>query len=261
MASKTNRKRKTTSRRRKQRFNLQPILAAVAAVLLVALFIWIGVKVGTAPGTESNQSGQNGEGGGNHKAEMEFTEDETIQLSQGLEITRIGKYAGIYMEDGSDEVVSGIMMIIVKNAADQDLQLARINLTYADFNAEFEVTNLPAGESVVLLEKNRHKAADQKHQSATVSNVVFFTEEMNLQPDKVELSGGDGYIDVKNISGEDITGDILIYYKNSATDLFYGGITYRARIEGGLKAGETMRVITGHYSEGNCRIVMVTCGE
>jgi len=47
-----------------------------------------------------------------------FADIETISLGNSLEITDIGSYTGIYMEDGSDDVVSGIQMIIVKNVVD-----------------------------------------------------------------------------------------------------------------------------------------------
>ena len=87
----------------------------------------------------------------------EEVESEYPYLSDTLEIDYIGAYAGIFMEDGTDDVVSNLMMLILKNTGEKDLQLARINLHYADFVANFEVTNLPAGESVVLLERNRHE--------------------------------------------------------------------------------------------------------
>jgi hypothetical protein len=82
---------------------------------------------------------------------------------------------------------------------------------------------------------------------------------MPMMKETFEITGGDGYLDVKNISNADISGDIFVYYKNSASDLLYGGITYRARLSGGIKAGETMRIMTGHYHEGASRLLMVTC--
>lgn len=184
-----------------------------------------------------------------------------LSLEQGLVITDMSNYAGIYMEDGSDEIVSGVMMIILENTSDRDLQLARIEVVYEDFTAAFEVTNLPVGQSVVLLEKSRSGMPAENYQRIDIKNVVFFDEPMTMMEDVLEITGGNGYLDVKNISGEDLTGEIFIYYKNSASDLLYGGITYRARIDSGVGAGETIRILTGHYSEGNSRILHVLCGE
>ena len=67
----------------------------------------------------------------------------------------------------------------------------------------------------------------------------------------------DGALNVQNVSDAAITGDIYICYKNAASDLYYGGITYRARIEGGLAPGEIRQVMTGHYSTVGSAIVMV----
>ena len=182
-----------------------------------------------------------------------------VKLEENLQIRRIANYAGIYMEDGKDDTVSNVMMIILENTSEQDLQLARVSVVYDDFTAEFEVTNLPAGESVVALEKNRMSMPQKEYQSISVRNVIFFDEKMTCMDDQIEIIGGNGYLEVKNISGADIAGPVYIYYKNSAVDLLYGGITYRATIQDGLKADEAVRTLTGHYSEGNSRIVHVTC--
>ena len=52
----------------------------------------------------------------------------------------------------------------------------------------------------------------------------------------------------------------MVYYKNSAEDVFYGGITYRARIEGGLQKGEIRQIMAGHCSKNGSTIMFVTCG-
>ena len=71
----------------------------------------------------------------------------------------------------------------------------------------------------------------------------------------------DGAVNVTNISGEDIEGNIVVYYKNAAKDLYYGGITYRITIEGGLKADEIRQVMTNHASDTGSRIMFVTIGQ
>jgi hypothetical protein len=186
------------------------------------------------------------------------TED---SLPDGLRIVYMTSYAGIYMEDGSDEVVSDVMMLVLENTADKDLQLARIRIEYSDFTAEFEVTNLPAGEKVVALEKNRHPKPAEEYRAIMAKNIQFFPKKMSLQEERIRVTGVNGSLEVENISGEDITGDIWIYYKHSASDLLYGGITYRVSVKGGLAAGEKIRVIAGHYMVDSCRILQVDCGE
>ena len=190
--------------------------------------------------------------------QLQFPEEntQTAFLGNNLYITDIGNYTGMYMEDGSDEIVTNILMIILKNEGETALQLARINLEYPEFTANFEVTNLPAGESVVLLEKNRHEYVSDYYLRATAENVVFFQEPMSLLEDKIKLCGSKGFIEVENLTDEDM-GEIYIYYKNSAVDLLYGGITNRARVEGGLRAGKKTTVMTNHYSPTNSTILNV----
>lgn len=191
------------------------------------------------------------------------TDPDTVYpyLSEDLVIDYIGSYAGIYMEDGTDDIVSNMMMLIVENTGAQDLQLARIDLQYSNFVANFEVTNLPVGKKIVLLEKNRHDYVAEMPLTASVKDVVTFSQPMSLLEDKISLSGGDGYLEITNISGADLTGELFIYYKNSASDLLYGGITYRVRITDAIPAGQTIRVMTMHYHPDRCSIMMVNYVE
>lgn len=181
---------------------------------------------------------------------------DSIDLGNELAITDIGKYTGIYMEDGSDEVVTNMLMLILKNNNTQDLQLARIELIYEGFTAEFEVTNLPAGEHVVLLEKNRHEFVEDQPRASSAKNVVFFEDSMGLCEDRVKLTGSRGSIQVENLTDLPL-GEVYVYYKNSAVDILYGGITYRARVENGLEPGASTNVMTGHYNPDTCTIVNV----
>ena len=181
-------------------------------------------------------------------------------LQDGLRITGIGRYAGIFMEDGSEDVVSDVMLLVLENTSASDLQLARIEVEYADFTAQFQATNVPAGEAVVLLELNRHTYVDEAYRDISSRNVVFFDEPMDLCETQLSLEDGETSIKVTNISDEDISGEIYVYYKYTAGGLLYGGITFRAKIEGGLPAGSSAVVTTGHYDPKLSRILCVTCG-
>ena len=185
-----------------------------------------------------------------------LTPTDEVELGSELYITDIGQYTGIYMEDGKDDFVTGIMMVVLNNRSQQDLQLARIALTYEGFTANFEVTNLPAGQSVVLLEKNRQACPDQTHSSATVSNLAFFQAPMGLRQDRVKLTEGEGTITVENLTDAPMT-EIYIYYKNSASDILYGGITYRTRLTDGLEPGQSKTLMAAHFHPGASTVVDV----
>ena len=89
------------------------------------------------------------------RVSVDKLEESDINLGNGLVITDIGNYTGIYMEDGTDEVVSGVLMMIVKNTGDKTVQYAKIILEAGETDGVFELTTLPAGASAVLLEKTR----------------------------------------------------------------------------------------------------------
>ena len=190
--------------------------------------------------------------------------ENAVNLGYGLFVTDTGSYTGMYMEDGTDEIVSGVLMLVVKNTGEQDIQYAQISMPIGEETAAFTLTTLPVGESVVLLETNRMQWQQDVDYSAIlpkIENIAYFQEPVSTQEDKLKIGIVDGAINVTNISGEDIGGNIVVYYKNAAKDLYYGGITYRITIEGGLKADEIRQVMTNHASDTGSKIMFVTIGQ
>ena len=180
-----------------------------------------------------------------------------INLDDGLKITLVGSYNGIYMEDGSGDKVDDVLSIVVLNTNEKDLQYAEIYLKYEDYTAEFTVTNLPTGQSALLLEKKRAISREEKPDAYLLENEVFFKTPMDNMEKVIQVSGVNGVANIKNISDDDIVGDVVIYFKNYAQDMFYGGITYRITIKDGLKAGELKQTNAGHFSPSESKIVSV----
>ena len=191
--------------------------------------------------------------------QMEIRQFQSINLGYGLSITDVGSYTGMYMEDGSDEIVSGVMMIVVSNEGDEDIQLADIELSQNGEIYSFRLTNLAAGARAVVLERERREHPEGEPQSAILKETVIFSEPVGLCEDRIGISGMDGMLNIQNVSDTDIDGDVYVYYKYAADDLFYGGITFRVRVEGGLDAGEIRQIPAGHYSPSGCAIIHVEC--
>lgn len=250
--------------RKKRKDQSTVIIVTVAAILIVAIAL-IAVLSRSLDDDDTTPSVTTPSGAGTGTSgpvvSVEKTEFDEISLGQGLVVRDMYKYTGVYMEDGSDDVVTNVMMIVLENTSESDLQLADITFEYADFTATFRATNVPSGEKVVLLEQSRHSITSEKMTEWKIDNVVFFSQPMDVCSDKLEITGLDGMLNVKNVSGSDIDGDIYIYYKYSASDLLYGGITFRTKVEGGLKADELKQIAAGHYNVKGCTIVMVTCGQ
>lgn len=187
-----------------------------------------------------------------------------IPLRDGLELLDVGSYTGAFVEDGSDEVVSCVLMLKVVNNGEDAIEYARITMQVGDETAEFSVSTLLPGASVVLLEKNRMAYSDTFDYSAAevvCDAVAVFKEPLSLQEDKLQIQILDGAINVTNISGADIPGKIRIAYKNAAQDVYYGGITYQITLEDGLKDGEIRQLMASHFSDTGSRIMFVTIAE
>jgi uncharacterized protein YpmS len=85
-------------------------------------------------------------------------------------------------------------------------------------------------------------------------NVVNFEKTPVMNDDVLNVTITDGSISVKNISGNDITSDILIYYKDKQDDVLNGSVTRRVRISG-LKAESQTYVKADGLNENNCQII------
>ncbi len=245
---------KKTPKAGPRRKKLVPALIATALILLAVLAILLLVSGKQPPAPEATTQPTAGE-----TETIPATTApvfQPIDLGQGLIITDIGSYTGAYVEDGSDEVVSGVLMAILENTSEEALQYARISLMFGQTEAQFAVTNLPAGEKVVLLEQNRLDCPETVPDSFSTADMLFLPS-FEMYEDMFAITGEKGLLTIENLSGTDISGDIYVYYKNSAQDLYYGGITYRAKLSG-LKAGEQGIAQATHYNPTGSTILMVS---
>ena len=185
----------------------------------------------------------------------------SLDLGEGLVCTDVDSYTGLFMEDGTDEPVSDVMRLVVKNTSEKDLQYAEIRFVYGAEVREFSVSNLASGASCILLEKSRQSMIEGNLDDYMAEHVVFFDEPMKLMEDQFEITGQDGVINVKNISGRDVTKDVVVYYKYAVDDVYYGGITFRVRVSGGMSAGEIRQIPAVHFDKESSVLTMVTCNE
>lgn len=191
------------------------------------------------------------------ETQEQLREPGLFDFGSGLVLMQLDEYTGAYMEDGSDEIISGVMMALISNTGEKDLQYAKIEVAFDSGSYLFEITDLPAGSDVVALEKNRAQLPSGSPVSAVLANSAFFSEGMSTYQGIFEISGANGMLNIKNISENEVFDDIYIHYKNKIGDTYYGGIAYRVKVEGGLKAGEIRQVMTSHYNPDNCSIVAI----
>ena len=180
-----------------------------------------------------------------------------LELGSGLSLMSASRYAGAFVEDGSDDTVADVMAITVRNDGDKTVQYAHITLTLGESAYDFDVTTLPAGASAQLLELARQTMPDSMEGvSAEVSACALFDAEPTLCPDALTIETQDTAITVTNTTDSDM-GQIYVYYKIAYGELYLGGITYRVGVSG-LKAGETTTCYAGHFSTDYSKLMFAT---
>ena len=235
---------------------------AVAALLLVLGAAVIGLAVWLIADAVSGNTNQPENLPNSSNITIEPVEAPDIEDKAFLDgivtVEKVGRYAGIFMEDGSDEIVSDVFAITIVNNSDKMLQYAQVVITCGGENYVFDMSTIPAGARAQVLEKEKKPVPKDLSGAQTVLNTITeFQEEPSLYPQVFEITALNHSIDIKNISKNNIDGDIYVYYKTKVGDLYMGGITYRAKVSD-LASGEEKSAYAGHFYENDSEILFVT---
>ena len=107
----------------------------------------------------------------------------------GLEIKGISKYAGLFVEDGTDETVSDVCAVTVRNNAEKTVQYAHLTVTIGETAYEFDVTTLPPDAEVQLLELTRRPMPESTDgYTALVTMYAAFDAEPGMNADALEIT-------------------------------------------------------------------------
>ena len=169
-----------------------------------------------------------------------------------ITIASIGSYSGPFVEDGSDDPVSDVLSIVLTNTSEEFLQYSIITLTDGSHEAVFEVSNLPAGASALVLEKNR---TPSNGQWTFVNDLSSFISEASLHEELFSWQAGDNFLAITGIGSETLS-QVWVYYKNTENSIYVGGITYRIAFEG-LEPGATMQKLSRHFKGDNSHVMMI----
>ena len=173
-------------------------------------------------------------------------------LGKGLYVTSPQSYSGAYVEDGSDEEVSDILAVTLKNTGSEIIRYISFKVYYGETTANFEATTVLPGTSVVVLEKNRITYPGDDFDTCEAIDVAYFDEEPVFYSEFLSISGAEGQFIISN------TGSVVVYYKNVKDGRYFGGITYRATSSAGVKASESIILPARHFSPDTCRVMFVT---
>jgi uncharacterized protein YpmS len=170
-------------------------------------------------------------------------ENETdVNVDGWLKITEIYEY-------------NGRLAVVAENVSDVDVEYALLTVKNRNNSYTFNISALLRETKVVLICNEAVRFdSNEIYTGWKTENVVNFEKTPVMNNDKLEICVTDGSISIKNISGNDITSDILIYYKQKQDNLLNGSATHRIRVSG-LKAGAQTYVKANSLNENNCQII------
>lgn len=176
-----------------------------------------------------------------------------------IEIKSVGVYSGTFIEDGSDEAVANVAALIVTNKSDRMLQIGIIEFQVNESEtATFQISNLPAGTSVLVMEQNCREYDEEDDYSYGEASTGF--TEQNLYEDMFSVSGEDGELTLTN-NTDTTYSTVYVYYKYiQSGGAYLGGITYRTPFEN-VEPGDTVNAVANHYTESSSVITLVTYAE
>ena len=254
-------KNEKKEKKRKRDYFILCVIFVLSVALIAAAIVWCVLRAGQ-DGTEPTQSKVTEASEPLPFDIPGFTriDEAELQLVAGqLQVTALGRFTGAYVEDGTDEEVTDVLALIVKNTGESWVEYAELTMDCGDETARFALSSLPSGSSALVMETNRmtyaagtdYRLSENVKIAELTSAVLDFSEDFMLYPD-------DGVINVENISGKDHAESVSVYYKNYRYGLYYGGICYRARFESGIAAGEIVQSIQPHYTNADSVILFMS---
>ena len=173
----------------------------------------------------------------------------------GLIVERMICYEGDFWEDGSDMPAVDIMALVVYNPGFSGIRRAQIVAMQGDRQLCFEITYLPPGSRVLVLERFRKPYSREpltRCSCETVERMAWETA-TSVQVTPVGICS----LTVENTGSAEVQAVTLRYKRYDAgSEIFLGGITYQLTLES-LAAGEQTTVSPRHYVEGCSQVLLV----
>lgn len=168
-------------------------------------------------------------------------------------------YSGEYVEDASFERCENVAAIKLKNNSSKDIQLLHLNISTDVRYLSFEITTIPAGSTVVALEKSKQTLTENERIIKIECELrADFEDKLSLMEETFLLQCNPKSINIKNISEDEIKSDIYVYYKKVDEDgNFFGGITFRSKADG-LKPDAIKQLPAPNFDPDNSEVLFVS---
>ena len=178
------------------------------------------------------------------------------ELENGkLEVNSLFQFTGSNPDCG-DEEGENIASLEVTNKSEEFLSAAEIRVTLADGSElTFEITDVPAGQSVMVFEKNNANY-DSSNECISIIDTAGFEENAVLMEDKLGIDVQETTVTLTNIAGEDLT-NLLLHCHCLVNDAYFGGLTYSYPVAS-IPAGQSVTVQADECYLGTAAVVRVS---
>ena len=170
-----------------------------------------------------------------------------------LKVQHLVSYEGPFWEDGSEEKVAGVAALLVENTGGMMVAHGAVVLEWEERTLVFELSALPPGSRVLVLEKDR-----QSYQNANPTQCYGWTQKEypeNMGHVTVEDIGGMTMAVVNHTNGR-IDAVQICYKTRSGSGIFIGGISYTVEVKN-LRPGERRLMKPYRYVCGNSAVVSI----
>lgn len=177
-----------------------------------------------------------------------------------LVIQSVRSYDGVFLEDGSNQDVTGISTMVLVNNGQTGIEYAEITLNQGSTVLRYRATSIPAGATLVVQEATAAKHVNLKYTACSANVAAASTFEMSESKVKVEEIEN-GKLLVTNLTNETIS-RVRVFYKFAFEKgkIYVGGITYTAELTA-LKPGQSAKLTASHFAAGSSEVIMVRTYE
>lgn len=163
------------------------------------------------------------------------------------------RYEGPFWEDDSETEVVDTAALLIENTGGY-LSAGAVVLEWEDTRMVFELYDIPPGEKVLVLEKDRH----QFRRDVPASCYGWETEAYTENPGHVTVEDAGGMCLYITNCTDGVLPVVQICYKSCdpGSGMFIGGISFRVEVRD-LLPGERRQISPYHYASGSSRVVQV----
>lgn len=175
-----------------------------------------------------------------------------------LRAVQLAVYEGPFWEDGTGEETVDIAALVLENTGVCFVIDGAVVLDWGEDRLVFELSWLPPGEKVLVLEKDRKSYREIKDGICygwTSEDYPETTEAVTVEP------AGETSLAFTNRTDSVVPGVSALYkHYDEESDMYIGGITYSMPVEL-LQPGEIRIVTPWRYAAGYSRVVCVMASE